>query len=47
MRALLVLLHRYIGLATALFLLMAGITGSILAFNQELLARRSSKARKG
>jgi len=36
MRAFLVLLHRYIGLATALFLLMAGLTGSILAFNHEL-----------
>ncbi|EJZ55864.1 hypothetical protein I1A_000167 [Pseudomonas fluorescens R124] len=36
MRALLVLLHRYIGLATAVFLLLAGITGSILAFNHEL-----------
>lgn len=36
MRALLVLLHRYIGLATALFLMIAGITGSLLAFNHEL-----------
>lgn len=36
MRTLLVLLHRHIGLATALFLLMAGITCSILAFNHEL-----------
>jgi len=36
MRALLVLLHRYIGLATALFLMMAGLTGSLLAFNHEL-----------
>ena len=36
MRAFLVLLHRYIGLATAVFLLLAGITGSILAFNHEL-----------
>jgi uncharacterized iron-regulated membrane protein len=36
MRALLVLFHRYIGLATALFLMMAGITGSLLAFNHEL-----------
>lgn len=33
MRAYLVLLHRYIGLATAVFLLLAGIPGSILAFN--------------
>lgn len=36
MRGILVLLHRYIGLATALFLLMAGLTGSILAFNHEI-----------
>ncbi|TKJ76943.1 PepSY domain-containing protein [Pseudomonas koreensis] len=36
MRAFLVLLHRYIGLATAVFLLLAGVTGSILAFNHEL-----------
>lgn len=36
MRAFLVLLHRYIGLATAVFLLLAGLTGSILAFNHEL-----------
>ncbi|MFG6208196.1 PepSY-associated TM helix domain-containing protein [Pseudomonas retamae] len=36
MRAVLVLLHRYIGLATAVFLLLAGLTGSILAFNHEL-----------
>ncbi|MNQ37422.1 hypothetical protein D3C85_509630 [compost metagenome] len=36
MRAVWVLLHRYIGLATALFLLMAGLTGSLLAFNHEL-----------
>ncbi|HCJ29520.1 MAG TPA: PepSY domain-containing protein, partial [Pseudomonas sp.] len=36
MRPILVLLHRYIGLATALFLFFAGITGSILAFHHEL-----------
>ncbi|WP_085702823.1 PepSY domain-containing protein [Pseudomonas sp. B15(2017)] len=36
MRSFLVLLHRYIGLATAVFLLLAGITGSLLAFNHEL-----------
>ncbi len=36
MRAVWVLLHRYIGLATAIFLLMAGLTGSVLAFNHEL-----------
>ena len=36
MRSILVLLHRYIGLATAVFLFLAGITGSILAFHHEL-----------
>ncbi|WP_263139739.1 PepSY domain-containing protein [Pseudomonas sp. RIT-PI-AD] len=36
MRFLLVLLHRYLGLATALFLAMAGLTGSLLAFQHEL-----------
>ncbi|WP_404938000.1 PepSY domain-containing protein [Pseudomonas sp. JDS08PS003] len=36
MRAVLVLLHRYMGLATALFLLLAGLTGSVLAFHHEL-----------
>ena len=36
MRAFLVLLHRYIGLAIAVFLLLAGLTGSVLAFNHEL-----------
>ncbi|UUQ67441.1 PepSY domain-containing protein [Pseudomonas fuscovaginae UPB0736] len=36
MRPIVVFLHRYIGLATALFLLLAGLTGSILAFNHEL-----------
>lgn len=36
MRSILVLLHRYIGLATALFLFLAGITGSVLAFHHEL-----------
>src|SRR3546814_6697919 len=36
MRSILVLLHRYIGLATAIFLFLAGITGSILAFHHEL-----------
>ena len=30
------LLHRYLGLATAVFLAMAGLTGSILAFNHEI-----------
>lgn len=36
MRSILVLVHRYIGLATAVFLFLAGITGSILAFHHEL-----------
>src|SRR5690606_20643825 len=36
MRSILVLLHRYLGLATAVFLALAGITGSILAFHHEL-----------
>ena len=32
MRAWLVLLHRYVGLAIALFLVVAGLTGALLAF---------------
>lgn len=36
MRPLLVLLHRYLGLATALFLALAGLTGSLLAFQHEI-----------
>ena len=36
MRAILVRLHRYLGLATALFLALAGLTGSVLAFHHEL-----------
>ncbi|WP_249679708.1 PepSY-associated TM helix domain-containing protein [Pseudomonas abieticivorans] len=36
MRNVYVWLHRYVGLATALFLLLAGLTGSILAFQHEL-----------
>lgn len=36
MRSILVFLHRYLGLATALFLFLAGVTGSILVFNHEL-----------
>lgn len=35
-RAVLVRLHRYAGLATALFLVVAGLTGSIIAFSGEL-----------
>lgn len=36
MRDLLVQVHRYCGLTTALFLAIAGLTGSILAYNSEL-----------
>jgi uncharacterized iron-regulated membrane protein len=36
MRALPLRLHRWAGLATALFLLLAGLTGSLLAFKNEL-----------
>ncbi|KDN99712.1 PepSY-associated TM helix domain-containing protein [Pseudomonas donghuensis] len=36
MRQLYVLLHRYLGLITALFLALAGLTGSVLAFHHEL-----------
>ncbi|NER59591.1 PepSY domain-containing protein [Pseudomonas sp. MAFF212428] len=36
MRSVYVVLHRYIGLATALFLALAGLTGSVLAFNHEI-----------
>ncbi|MGU2438691.1 PepSY domain-containing protein, partial [Pseudomonas aeruginosa] len=39
MRPVLVLLHRYVGLATALFLFLAGLTGSLLAFHHESSAR--------
>jgi uncharacterized iron-regulated membrane protein len=35
-RGVLVLLHRYLGLATAVFLALAGLTGSILAFHHEI-----------
>jgi uncharacterized iron-regulated membrane protein len=35
-RPLWVRLHRYAGLATALFLLLAGLSGALLAFNHEL-----------
>lgn len=35
-RSALVLLHRYIGLATAVFLALASLTGSILAFHHEI-----------
>jgi len=36
LREFLVLVHRYCGLITALFLAIAGLTGSILAYNSEL-----------
>ena len=36
LRALAVLTHRYVGLALAIFLVMSGLTGSIIAFNHEL-----------
>ncbi len=36
LRPVLVLAHRYVGLATALFLLVAGLTGAVLAFMKEL-----------
>lgn len=36
LRGVLVILHRYIGLATAVFLALAGLTGSILAFHHEI-----------
>ncbi|MFB8830300.1 PepSY domain-containing protein [Azotobacter sp. CWF10] len=37
-RPLLVLIHRYVGLTMAGFLLVAGLTGSLLAWNEELEA---------
>lgn len=37
-RQALVSLHRYVGLATALFLLIAGLSGALLAWNDELEA---------
>ena len=36
LRRVAVLMHRYVGLALAIFLAMAGLTGSIIAFNHEL-----------
>ena len=36
MRFALLIIHRYLGLATALFLAMTGLTGAILAFNHEI-----------
>lgn len=36
MRKQLTLLHRYVGLAIALFLLIAGLTGAVIAFEREL-----------
>lgn len=36
MKAVAVVVHRYVGLAMALFLIVAGLTGSLLAFQHEL-----------
>ncbi len=36
MRRVFVFLHRYFGLAMALFLVIEGLTGSLLAFNSDL-----------
>lgn len=36
MRSILVRLHRWFGIGTALFLFMSGLTGAIIAWNQEL-----------
>jgi uncharacterized iron-regulated membrane protein len=36
MRQIFVRLHRWLGLATAVFLIVAGLTGSVIAFNHEL-----------
>ena len=37
-RSVLVLLHRYVGLATAIFLVVIGLTGSILAYREPISA---------
>jgi len=36
MRSILVLQHRWFGLAAALFLFIAGLTGAVIAFDHEL-----------
>ncbi|MFX5562802.1 PepSY-associated TM helix domain-containing protein, partial [Acinetobacter baumannii] len=36
MRALLVLLHRWFGLAVAVFLFIAGVTGALISWDHEL-----------
>jgi uncharacterized iron-regulated membrane protein len=36
MRALLVLLHRWFGLAVAVFLFIAGVTGAVISWDHEL-----------
>src|SRR5262245_1280290 len=36
MRGVLVLLHRWLGLTTAVFLALAGLTGAVIAWNHEL-----------
>ena len=38
MRSVMLLVHRYVGLLLAVFLAIAGITGSLLAWNEELEA---------
>ncbi|MGH8615454.1 MAG: PepSY domain-containing protein, partial [Gammaproteobacteria bacterium] len=35
-RRLWALMHRYVGLAMTVFLILVGLTGSVLAFNHEL-----------
>src|SRR5262245_60200913 len=40
-RPVLVLLHRYVGLASALFLFVVGLTGALLAYYHPLSARLS------
>ena len=36
MRQAFVLVHRYLGLTMALFLIVAGLTGSVMAFEDEI-----------
>lgn len=43
MRAAMLLVHRYVGLLLAVFLAIAGITGSLLAWNEELEAAISAQ----
>ena len=39
LRPLLVVLHRWLGLGTALFLMLAGLTGALIAWDHELDSR--------